>query len=502
MNLLKKIIQWIYDFSGTVKFFTIALIVFVLQCLWLAFSAIYPLPFDEYMHYGIIKIYALQWSPIIANQPASASLYGDITREPSYLFHYILSFPYRVFEFFVQNEQTLVIFLRLLNIGVFVAGVFLFRRLFIKWGLSKRVINVSTLIFLSTPIVPFLAAHINRDNLLFLLTPAFLICASNLLGRLDSKERLANTLSFLSIGMLTSLVKNEFLPIFFISGIFILVISLKRKRTNLTKRNLQKTKLSLKDPKIFLLLFLLIISLILFTERHALNFIKYGSVVPKCQQIQTVETCSEFMPWYRNNRIRENPPAEYPYGNPVSFMQHWASKMTRGYYAIFSHTPTEVISSHEPFGPIVIKPLLPLPIVVGYIGFLIGVICVAVNYRTLIKNKYLIFIMLLVVSYIVILLGYNYKGYLVLKSAQAIQARYTIPLLLPMIAVLTYAASLTIKRLIVRQVLLVTVIATYVWGGGIVGHLIRADETWYWQNPTVIKVNQNVQSVLRKIVIN
>ena len=85
-------------FLGSRIFFAGILTVFVLQALWFALSALYPMAFDEEVHFGIINIYAHQWSPFLAGQPAGADSFGAIARDPSYLFHYLMSFPYRLLE--------------------------------------------------------------------------------------------------------------------------------------------------------------------------------------------------------------------------------------------------------------------------------------------------------------------------------------------------------------------------------------------------------------------
>src|ERR1700722_8925502 len=83
-------------FLQSPKCFLIILTMFVIESVWIAVSAGFPMAFDESFHFGIIKLYAKQWSPFFSHQPAGGNAYGALTADPSYLYHYLMSFPYRV----------------------------------------------------------------------------------------------------------------------------------------------------------------------------------------------------------------------------------------------------------------------------------------------------------------------------------------------------------------------------------------------------------------------
>lgn len=481
--------------SKFVFYFSAALLVF--QSTWLSFTAIYPLPFDEYMHVGITKLYASHWSPFLTSQPTSASIYGDVTRDPSYLYHYLMSFPYRLLNVFISNETALIISMRLLNVAFVCVGLFFFRKLLLKWGISKKLTHLVLLLYVCTPIVPLLAAHNNYDNLLFLLTPVFLLIVTKLI--IEEGNLIINLSLYFSLGFIASLVKYTFIPMLVIVSLYLLVFYIKRWG----KISLRSEWRKLENKKILLLLLpMLVISFGLFVERPLNNVIIYHSISPKCEDVQSVEVCKNFMPWARNQENLKNKSAEKLYGNPVSFTQHWVTKSMRGYFAIFSHTPTQVVSTKEPFGPIVLKPLLPLPIVIAYSAILLGISAVLLQLKKILADQFLRFSLVLSGGYLVVLWLFNYQGYLKLGVAQAIQARYTLPILIIMYVLIAWSVNQTLKSNKIKTALLILIFVTYCWGGGIAGYLIWADQNWYWQNTTVITTNKRIQNLLRYVVIH
>lgn len=494
---IAKMLTLVHWFMGTTKAYVVALVLLCVQSIWLIFSAIYPLPFDEYYHVGIIKIYAQQWSPFISAQPTSASLYGDITRVPSYLYHYLMSFPYRFFDVFIEGEVVLVILMRLINLAFVVGAIILFRKLFLRAGISQRVVNVAVLFFVITPITPFLAAHVNYDNLMLLLTPVVLGAGYEMY-----KNKKLDTISlaiFFNIGVLTVMVKNSFLPIF--AGLAILLfVRVLRTRKKDTLRDISKSWRPLSWAKKVIIVVALLLSVGLVAERYGYNIVTYRSLWPRCERIQSDDTCKHFMPWYRNYQNKLSTPTEKLYGNPLSFTQHWVSKMTRGYFAIFSHTPTNVLVWYEPFGPIVVRPLTPLPVVVASVTLVISFAALAINRNKLWKNDFMRLTLIIATGHLLFLWAFNYQGYLSLGIAQAIQARYTYPLMLLIIVLLITSWNYFKVNTHWKTTAFLVVFFCYAWGGGVSGWIIRSDNLWYWQSSIVSGVNQQTQELLKRVV--
>ncbi|MBP7807436.1 hypothetical protein KA047_02985 [Candidatus Saccharibacteria bacterium] len=491
LHKLTRLLEHSWFFAGT-------LILLIVQALWLTLTAAYPLPFDEYYHFGIIKVYAEQWSPFITQQPPEASLLGDITRTPSYLFHYLMSFPYRVLDSIFPTDTGVIISLRLLNIGLFTLGLVLFRKLLLSMRVPRKITHLALFIIVCLPITPFLAAHINYDNLLFTLTPIVLWLAY----RQTTRQRPSTTMLVLLVttGTLTSLVKETFLPIYLICLLYVavtLIYRYKQRLAGLLWQDFYRRTLVVR----FGLVLMLVFSIGMFVERYGVNQVRYGGYNAECSVVQPLSVCEQYAPWYRNQQNKLNKPVTPLYGNFFSYTQHWVSKVQRGYFAIFSHTPTAVVSDKEPFGPIVARPLLPLPVTIASIAVVLGFSAVLLQIKTLWRRPAYRFSIVVILFYGVVVLLFNYRQYLDLGAAQAIQARYLMPLLPLTVALMIQAVSWTMpSRTRLKGITLASAMLIFVYGSGITGWLIRSDSLWYWQNQTVIQVNETVGDALKNIV--
>ena len=168
---MKDFLNRVIAILSSRRFFWIIFVFFVFESIWIAFSAIYPMAFDENFHFGLIRVYSHYWLPFLNAQPPHADAYGAVARDPSYLYHYLMSFPYRLIALVVHGQTGQIIILRLLNIGLFSIGLILFRKVLLRARISRALTNMSLLLFALIPIAPQLAAHINYDNLIFPLLP-------------------------------------------------------------------------------------------------------------------------------------------------------------------------------------------------------------------------------------------------------------------------------------------------------------------------------------------
>ncbi len=457
------------------------------------------MPFDEFAHVGAIQIYSEQFSPVVTEQSINTGIIGDITRNPSFLYYWLMSFPFRAVDSFLSFNQA-VMFIRLLNLAMVVGGVYIFRKLLLEWKLSSRVVNVVLLAFIATPIVPFLSAHVNYDNFMFLLTPVVLLYASRLIA--SNKNLILNLLALYFFGLTATIAKQTFLPILLliVGYVSVVVIARNWKQWSAYRYQWQKTS---KNFIFYLLLTASLVVSVLAVERYGRNFVDYGTYRPGCQEVQSVEFCEQFGPWYRNKVFNvENRPDQPPYGNPISYSQYWATRMARGYFAIFHHNPSEVVSEREPYGPIQTKPLLPIPINIAVMFMLAGVLACVVAGRRVWQNRYLRFGLIITVGYIIILWFFNYSSYLRLWKAEAIQARYTLPLLILLFAFIGQTLNLAISSKGKKVALVVILIAFYVYGGGSAGWLLRAEDGWYWQTQINRTVNDRVRTFLSRAVVH
>src|SRR5487761_1343900 len=125
---MRVFLQRFYTILNSRRFFWAILVFFVLEAAWVALSAAYPQAFDESFHFGIIKVYSHYWLPFLNSQPPNADAFGAVFRDPSYLYHYAMSFPYRLITLFVHGQTTQVIIMRFINIALAATGLVIFRR--------------------------------------------------------------------------------------------------------------------------------------------------------------------------------------------------------------------------------------------------------------------------------------------------------------------------------------------------------------------------------------
>ena len=164
---MSKFSRKIVNVLGSKKFFYFILTLFIFEAAWIALTAAYPMAFDEDFHLGIIKIYASHINPFFTHQPANSDKFGELTRNPSYFYQYLMSFPYRFLSYFIHSQTVIVIILRFFSIAFFASAILILRRVFIKYiKVSSALTHTVLLFFVLTPTIPLIASQINYDNLL------------------------------------------------------------------------------------------------------------------------------------------------------------------------------------------------------------------------------------------------------------------------------------------------------------------------------------------------
>lgn len=481
---------------GSTWFLVASLTVFVLQALWIVLSS-NLLPYDEYYHLGIIRFYAQQWSPIITWQPDTMSLYGDVTRLPSYMYHYLMSFPYRFLDIFFQTETPIIILLRLINVAFIVAGIILFWRLFIRAGVPRVLANVAVLGFVMTPIVIILGAQNNYDNLMFMLTPVFLGLAYSALTKQLSLRTL---LALITVGMFTSMVKLSFLVIMGPVCLYVLLRLIMTHKKQLLPKLVAGIGFRRKGFVVVAVLFVLVGGL--FVERFGVNAVRYRQLDVNCAKVQPIEVCDQYTVWHRNAVALSHYDGTYTLDGVVPFSRYWFTRLMRGNFAIFANIIPDNLNIANPYGDYRFRALLPVQITAGYWLLLAGVVASAFSLKRQFKESELVRISAVALVFLVASLWlFNYTFYVKYARAYAIQSRYILPLFLPMFVMLgTSLIHVTHSKLMrpTRGLLTVLVILYCIWGG-IAGWIIRSDPTWYWRSQTVIRANNVAKSVLNRI---
>ncbi|HEY1645002.1 MAG TPA: hypothetical protein VGF75_01280, partial [Candidatus Saccharimonadales bacterium] len=457
---------------------------FVFEAAWIALTAAYPQAFDEQFHFGLIKLYSHYTLPFLSKQPAGANAFGAVARDPSYLYHYLMSFPYRIIELVTKRQAYQVIALRLIDIALFAYGLILFRKILLKTKLSEGLANVTILIFALIPIAPQLAGQINYDDMLFPLVAATCLLCFKLIDQIRSQKVSFRTLSsILILATLASLVKFAFLPIFLGLVCFFAVYILHSYRKKLAglwrgfKGSFRKESLLLK----LLMIGGMIVAGGLFIQRDAVNLVEYHSVDPACSSVISLSDCKAYSAWYASyKRHEENVVTKkvIPDKNVFTYAAQWTYWMWyRLFFAVNGQT-----SGYVNYPP------LPLPSAIALVIGIVGVVAVIRYRRELFHaNAYATFLMVACLFYIVALIAQGYATYQFTAVLENMNGRYFLPVLLLLGAIFAKAFSIALKRSEHLKVIIACVVVLlFLEGGGLVTYIARSDNTWYWQNSKAI----------------
>jgi hypothetical protein len=493
-------------FLGSRKFWLIILGVFVFQAVWIALTARYPMAFDEQFHLGIIRQYAQHISPFWSGQPSGAEQFGALTRDPSYLYQWLMSFPYRLISTVTDSEAAQVIFLRLINVGILASALVVFRRLLGRLGASNAMRNTVLAFFVLTPVVPFLGAQINYDNLVVLMTALAFSTFLGLRSAVRDKSvwdwnRLAQ---LLLICLFASLVKYAFLPL--AAGLTFAVLFELRYALQHSVRVMPRSSRVHITGKTAVYVLLLVVGFGLFSERYMVNLVRYHTPIPECDQVLSVQECRGYAPWARNYMFA-NWHVETKTADKLTYPFTWVHRaLGETVFTITSRFNDKGTVSYYGATQLPVTNALSWAVFAG--GGLLSVFC----WRSIKRHKGLWVLLGVSAVYVVALFAQNLLDFLHLGFPVAIHGRYLLPIL-PLLylcialAVGTLLASTAgsesvagvRKSLLAASVLVVFAIE----GGGFVTFIVRSHDDWFWpQSRPAQHVNQYAQHVLKYVVID
>ncbi len=476
---------------GSSKFLWAVIALLVLQAVWIALSGRYPMAFDEDFHFGLVQLYAHHLSPFWTAQPDGANAFGAVIRDPSYLYHYLFSFPYRLISLLTDSQTAQVIVLRFINIGLMATGVLLYGRLLLKAGASKAVVNLCLLVFVLLPITPLLAAQINYDNLFLPLVAISLLLVVRLDAELSKQKGIdvKALLSLLIICLATGLVKYAFLPIFLIIVGFLAVRIWLRYRSvgEIWVAALSGWRRLVGWSRLALVVVLVLFGG-LFVERYGINLVRYHAPVADCAAVLSVEQCSEYGPWIRDYNLERNKTVS-PH-NPVVFANEWLYGMwLRTFFAVDGPT-----TGFQTRGPLLVPGLSAIALGLASAAALV------VMFPRLLK-KYspgVIWLFAVVITGFVATLWLDgYMAFVRTGKAVAINGRY----LLPIMPLLLLLGATAWNELLGgwRQAKLgfaAVAVLCMLWGGGALTYVLRSNDTWYWPGSITTPANHTIQKTL------
>jgi hypothetical protein len=500
--------QGFITFLGSRKFFGLTVALFVAQSSWIALSARYPQAFDEQFHLGIIQLYAHHLSPFLSKQPPNSGALGAVARDPSYFYHYLMSFPYRLISYFTHDLTIQVIFLRFINIALLGSSLFVFRKVLRYTGASRAMIHTVLFFLVLTPVFPLLGSQINYDNMTILVSGlAFLWCFRFIEQLREQKKWRWDLLAeLLIICLLGSIVKYALLPIF--AGLAI-IIAIEWWKQHKAGHRLGSPIAVLGRAKSILYAILIIISATLFSQRYVINMVDYLTPIPQCNQVLGVSQCQAYAPWARNYMLEQEhmhvtilQMASYPF----IWLYHSMGELVFTISSNFNSSGT--VDYHVGTQLILIEMLSWGVFIIG------GLLCIRYA-KMLWRIESLRIFGLAAILYIAALGGENFLDYVHTTQPVAIHGRYLLPLM-PLIYVtvaLAFRKALSSIRVdkisrvsIAGRKASLTAFAMFVLlfeGGGFVTYIVRSDPSWFWPQSSPIKtVNSNAKRLLKPLIID
>lgn len=495
---ISRVLLGLGNIFASNKFFYSIIAFITLTSFWVALSSLYPMAFDEDFHLGLIRIYAEVWNPFSVVQTPEAAVFGSITTDPSYLFHYLMSFPYRILSAVIPSETVVIICLRVINIALFVLGLVLYRKVFLRAKIAPAIINVVIAVFVLIPVVPLLAGQINYDNLLMVIVAGVFLYTMSIREQLRSKQTIPIApLSYLVLLLLfSSVVKYAFLPIAAGAALYIgyELMRAYRKNKDVVPRFVSDIRQVALPAKVFVGV-LFIVGLGLFSQRYVVNIVRYHDPVPDCAAVISVEECSQYGPWGRDYRYSQNKEGLEERNAVAYTATHWAWGMWHRLFFTLAG-PTNEYATRKP---------LPIPAIVAIVVTAVGVVLALVYGRSLLR-QYPIFVLFLVVGalYVAALWLQVYQLYVYTGRPVAINGRYLIPLLpaFGVIVALAYSRFFShIKQAQLKGVFALIILLLFLQGGGPITYIVRSEARWYWPNSFVQDANMQIQKMLRPVII-
>lgn len=378
---------------------------FIVFTAYLALRVRFGVGPDEETHFRLIRYYAQNtYDPALGIQTTDFDL-GSLQREVSYLYHYLLSFPYRISEFL--NLPTVFV-LRLLNslmglmslVLLFKIGQIIKVHLMIRTGLLFFIASI--------PVFVFLSSSVNYDNLV-ILTSFFLMYIS--IKNFNSFS-LNKSLIVIALSLLGPLVKFAFAPISVVALVYLLYVLIMNKKSLMADI---RRDFGFKRIIVYILV---LISFALFFQRYGLNVVRYGSLNPNCSVIMSDKKCRENYV-YNRTRIYKESQISRPIILPEVYVINWTRIMMSRTYGLLAHVKLGEITifiSMSVFG-------------------LYAIALIFIRKYNPFNDKYWIIFGSFIV-YTIALMAANYSSYM--RSAKidlAVSGRYWLPVTLPLLFV-------------------------------------------------------------------
>ncbi|HSX07155.1 MAG TPA: hypothetical protein VLG92_05545 [Candidatus Saccharimonadia bacterium] len=456
LDWLKTALHSLHAFMGKSLARRLVLGLFVVQAVVLVFAVHITVPPDEQNNIDFIQYYANHSvTPFLTNQAPTYSL-GDKTREVDYLYHYAMSLVERVLPFSEVTEDRIV---RLFSVAFAVVTFMVLARVLKRLRISEAVISSSLLIITNLPMVLLLSAAINNDVLVWLGLALGLL----LILRLAEDPLPTDVLWLLALCCLGGLAKRTLLPVCVVFGVSGLIIVGRYWRILLDR---------LRSPKRYFIVALLVavIGAGLFVERIGGNVVHYKSVQVSCEQVDGPAACDVFWTNVRAHTLAELPP-EKPLPFPF-FVVRW-----------FSDTFYNIVDIQTQYWKHQVRParlLTPVLAAVFVIGLGYGVLYEKERFAAVAESRYRVYVTAVALIYIGVQLAVNFSTYRHYKVyGIALNGRYIIPSLLPLVGLVGFYWSKMLRRHPAPLIMLTVMLIVLTIGGSGLLMMLRNSQLYY-----------------------
>ncbi|MBI4948361.1 DUF2142 domain-containing protein [Candidatus Berkelbacteria bacterium] len=398
------------------SFFYVVILLTIIQSIWFVVSVKYAIPADETYHFKFIEYYSIQpffSGPIISDQGSDSFYLGDIERIPSYLYHYLLSFPYRIANWLELSMEASVLALMSVSVLFTISSLNVLRKttLIISKG-NEMLSNSVVLLMTLTGMFTWIGASINYDSLSILTFYCFLFY----LVKLINGERYQNYYFLLvTLGISSILIKVTIYPSILFAVILGLAILLRTRKEELpTKYKLTSSQVAKRS----LIVILMTIIVTLFGERIIKNAVIYQSLNPSCDTIHRVEDCLNNAIFKREVEQKKQLTESSLNGKQIKvdyryFVKRWPKIMYDRLYFFFGHKT--IPPDRSAFTSV-------------FAAIFISIASIIIKRRTVLENSAEKIIFVVAVFYVALLFTFNLMHYMKYGAILGgYQGRYLLP---------------------------------------------------------------------------
>lgn len=468
-----RIVSHDYFFYGVIS-------LCVAQGIWFAFSFV-PWVNDEQRHIGNILIYSLHLSPFLGDQQPGWDYLGQISRDGSFMFYYLMSWPLRFVRLFTTDNMAQVISLRLVCIAMFATGLVVFRRaLLLIGGVPRSVINVLFLFFISIPAVAILPATVNYDDMVFPFFAALLFFAVKCMK--STRPNMPAILSLISLSLLLSVVKWTSIALVVPVLLYLSYDHIRKYRKSLLEELIHALK-RLNRWQVAMWVIVILILGGLFIERPVMNVLLYHSPEPKCQQVIGSTRCEKFHDYVAYSALLVQKPRDFKPVNVVRYLALiWMPRMIDTAENVLERGPNSEIAR----------------MVSLYSMMTVFSIVVLLLYaRDILHDRKSWFLLVVGTLYTSSLIVSEYQNYQTYAVPASIRARYlaiVLPIFLYFVAIACMRLFRNYKKVLVIFAVILLILS--IQGGGILTYLLTSPPNAFWKDSPTNATNEAVRSSL------